>query len=188
MADAIAVQRGTVYTHGMHIYPGDSPTGVWASIEAQNAGLVAGMWQNHMLCSPDSEILEVQKAAIYDPDVAELNLWYFTWPQLGSYSRLSFWANNVIGMGDTEAPYEFYLRLWDLDGAGIFWVGTWRQAFSTGQTHRISMEWDMETVGLDAYLGGTMAIQLAGGRSSNPENGWTVRMNQFLLITANLPL
>ena len=187
MADAIAVQRGTVYTHGMHIYPGDSPTGVWASIEAQNAGLVAGMWQNHMLCSPNSEILEVEQGA---PVWVEkrLNIWRFPWPQLGSYSRLDFWLNASTGW-DGWNLFNVYLRMWDPGYTAPFHTATYTKSFELGQTRRVTFEWDMETATLAPHLDEAIFLEIVGRKTEYAGyHSWTVRMNQFLLITANLPL
>jgi hypothetical protein len=187
MADTIAVQRGTHYTHGMHVYPGETALGVWASIEAQNAGLVAGMWQSHLVCSSDLWTWEVSGG--FNP--VWLNQWRVTWPQLGSYSRLSFWANARSGfLGGREL--KFCAWFYDAGYTAVFGnSGTAVVEWETDDTRRISLEWDMASATLAPHLGEAIFVELVAWRpyevSPEPES-WTVRMNEFLLITANLPL
>uniref|UniRef100_A0A6M3ITL6 Uncharacterized protein n=1 Tax=viral metagenome TaxID=1070528 RepID=A0A6M3ITL6_9ZZZZ len=191
MADTIAVQRGTHYTHGMHVYPGETALGVWASIEAQNAGLAAGMWQSHLVCSSDLWTREVEQA---NPVWVErqLNLWRVPWPHLGSYSRLSFWAHMYGGFLAWN-DFDFRVKLWDSAYTATFWSGsvTYSFDYDTAETHRVFLEWDMGEATLAPHLGEAIFVELTGIKHSHvePEGlAWSLRMNEFLLITANLPL
>lgn len=188
MAETIVVQRGNIGTFNMHVYPGDRPTGLWASIEAQNAGIVAGNWQSHLVCSPDIDMVEIDK---YDPSPLpqQLNQWRVRWPRLGSYSRLSFWSlADAKGIG--AAPeWDYILRLWDGAYTTNFYSATlvlWHNEIT--YTERVAIGWDMEESGLSSYIDTDIFVEIIAMPSEDPDQDWTMRANEFSLYTANRPL
>jgi hypothetical protein len=186
MAETLIVQRGHIGTHKMHIQGGEIPTGIWASIEAQNAGIVAGNWQNHIACSPTTEIREVEKTP-YDADYQMLNIWRFYWPRLGSYTRLSFTAYNSFGMDD-PSPFRFVVHFKQAEAPySMIYYGTVTETFGVEQAKRITMEWDLSDTG-HGYFNDDVYVQVSGGRGGDAGNGWKMRMNEFVLVTANCPL
>lgn len=189
MAETLVVQRGNIGTTKMHIEPGETPTGLWASIEAQNAGIVAGNWQNHLVCAPSSETMSV--TCINSWLVREANAWRMRWPVLGSYSRLSFWAYAQDFRVGVFNQMDFYVNLWNAGHSEIFYAGTVTESCVEGQTRRITLEWDMESTGLSGHINTNIFVELKARRTINnfpASNIWTFRMNEFTLVTANCPL
>ncbi|MBU8871391.1 MAG: hypothetical protein KOO60_11055 [Gemmatimonadales bacterium] len=192
MAETIVVQRGQFGTHNMHVYAGETALSHWASIEAQNTGYIAGNWQSHLVCTPNSEKWEVSHP--YDDMIGgmgkeQLNLWRITWPALGSYTRLSFTAlSGPDWLG--EHKFDFGIRLYDADYTASFYDGTVLESFDQEEAKRITFHWDMDDSGLAAHIDTGIYIQLFGGRELyNPLDwGWTFRFYEFLIVTANCPL
>lgn len=185
MAETIAVQRGTHYTHNMHIYPGEMPTGVWASIEAQSAGYVAGIWQNHLACSPWGEIWEVTHQDDYHYPL-QLQQWRVNWPPLGSYARLSF----TVQKFGAWHWFEFIVRLWNDSYSATFYDGTVTKEMYSGDSDRITFEWDVGKCALADHMETNMYVEVLG-MLTVPDPGypesWRCDVSEFLMITANRP-
>lgn len=180
MAETIVVQRGNIATHNMHLYPDETPTGMWASIEAQNAGLVAGNWQNHLICTRDSWQLDTFGQY---PHVEQVNQWRMRWPRLGSYSRLSFsaWASPTYR--------DYILRLWPSNYSAPLYVATITVLPLLHAWGRVTFEWSMDKAGLSSHLNTAVWVELLSTREEEwPYDTWNLYTKRFCLVTANCPL
>ena len=177
MAETVVVQRGHAATHNMHLYPNETPTGMWASIEAQNAGLVAGNFQNHLICTRDDwRIYTSSLVAGWE----QINQWRMRWPRLGSYSRLSFSAQGAGG-------YDVYyvLRLWDAAYTGVFYAATTTVAQPSGVWRPVVFEWSMDDAELSSHVNTALFVELLTRRLYLP---WDLYTKRFCLVTASCPL
>ena len=185
MAETVVVQRGHIGTHNMYVHPGDRPTGVWASIEAQNAGIIAGNWQCHLMSSPAHNWWEVQHSS---PgwDVEMLNFWRLNWPRLGSYTHLSFWAKNI----ELVDKYSFVLQI-GVQGAGDNWfhAATVNYNFKDDERTKITFQWNMEDSNLNDHLDDDIKMRVLGYRrvEEGQPYGWIIKMNKWCMYTANCP-
>ena len=175
----------------MYVAAGETPTGIWASIEAQNAGYVAGNWQNHLVCTPKSETTQTSNPT----DIwcsLQLNKWRINWPGLGSYSRLSFTAYSYMGFIGWE-DFSFFLMMWDASHTTNFYTGTVLHAFENwDEARRITLEWNMDDAGLSSHLNTDIYLELVGRKTHDIAvpyvNTWGIKLYEFLMVTANCPL
>jgi hypothetical protein len=182
MAETLVVQRGHVGTHNMHVEPGDTPTGVWASIVAQNTGLVAGNWQSHLVCSPSSEPMYVYGS--HDAH-SQVNQWRTYWPKLGSYSRLSF----LVDIADDLAGFwEFTVRLWDAGYGSVFYHGTVTAKLEGEGYNTVTLEWSMADSGLSSHINTNMSVELITWPTFFIYGYWGMYVKMFSIYTANCPL
>lgn len=191
MAETLTIQRSNIGTHNMHVYPGETPTGVWASIEAQNAGVVAGNWQNHLECTPSTDVLEAGVALVWTE--VQVEQWRMRWPKLGSYTRLSFWAAADTWPAIADYNMDFYVRLWNAGYTATFYAATVTQEFeySVGLKHRITFDWDMSGANMSSHIDTNIFIELVAKKTVSNHPGsetWVYNFNEFLIVTANRPL
>ena len=186
MAETIVVQRGNIGTHNMHIHPDHVPTGMWASIEAQNAGIVAGNWQSHIVCTPYSE--EVVTSGLWSSfNYEQINNWNIRWPRLGSYTRLAFRSVAPDWWGSTD----YVVRLWNDSHSATFYDATVVLTHNSNDyTERIVFEWDMEGADLSSWLNKYISIQLLARPTEDQSlpGGWLIKVREFSMYTANRPL
>lgn len=181
MADTISVVKGDIQTYNMHIYPGETPTGLWASLMAQNLGHIRGNYTCHMECS-DTAIIRTAG----DPfgGWAMLNSFDLPWPMLGSHARLSYYFNLYEGH---TGVFRHGVYIWV--GEGLLWQSAYyyTEDMNVGDTERIAFEWTMEEAGLDAHLDdekvrvNVWAEMYGGGYS------WISRTNEYHFCVAERP-
>lgn len=183
MAGNLVVQRGHLATHNMHVYPGEVPTGLWASLEAQNGGYAAGNWQCHLFSTPGSEWWQVEKS---EPnwEWETLNFWRpGKWPRLGSYAHLSFWAEDVEQAG----KFGFVLQIGVISG-DWFHAATVNYDFPAEGGEQITFQWNMEDSDLKNHLDDGIKIRLLGhNRVDGAAAVWILKMNKWCMYTANCP-
>ena len=193
MAETIVVQRGTHYTHNMHIYPDDPASALWASLEAQNAGYIQGMYQNNMLCTPMSHVIEVEKTWVHTYS-QQLNIFHFLrWPLLGSYTQLSFDVKNIQqlqGAYDDDGPHMFVVYLRAGFNSPSIYRGTITEYFEPDETKRITFRWTMEEATLDDELEQIIVVNVIANRYLEEfrEHGWILETKLWSMYTASLPL
>jgi hypothetical protein len=184
MAETLVVQRGHIGTHNMHLYPDETPTGIWASIEAQNTGLVAGNFQNHLVCTPYSEAIEVEHWW-FGHSPQKLNYWRPRWPRLGSYTRLSFRSFAAA------VRWQYTVQLWDAGHSAVFYDATVAVEHNDVDfVERITLEWDMEESGLASHLNTNISMYLYAKPlfpAPNPPGLYTMQVREFTIVTANRP-
>ena len=183
MAETIVVQRGNIGTHNMHIHPDHVPTGMWASIEAQNAGIVAGNWQSHIVCTPYSEELVVEK---WGPgyQYEQINSWNIRWPRLGSYTRLAFRSFAA------DFYWNYVVWLWNDSHSATFYDATVvLKHNSDDYVERVVFEWDMEGADLSGWLNKNITVELIARPldNSSANDDWALGLREFSIYTANRP-
>jgi hypothetical protein len=181
MADAITVQKGHIATYNMHVYPGEIPTGVWASLMAQNLGHIKGNFTCHMESSP-----------MYDIDViggfsgwALANSFDLPWPPLGSYARIGYYFYVSAGAG--EADFVHGLYVWVVGETDpIFEKLVYTPNMDVGEATRVTFEWTMIEAGLDQYFDDEkVRVNVWSARQDGQL--WEARVNEWLFCVANRP-
>jgi hypothetical protein len=175
MADPIVIHSGRIGTRGLHVYPGETPTADWASVMADNVGLIRGNYQNHMQTWSRSVTVsgtsqELMTRFCIAPQ----------WPPLGSYCRIAYTIRPTKNFYDSVVTSEYmwnyiyfldetYETLGDLEPGVRFATIAWQsrhQPNNSGgdqwDSTRFYVDFTADEIGLWSYPDERLRIEIWG--------------------------